>query len=86
MVVHTTQYLTKGNWTWLFQTVLLDIINYTKEWGNIVDVFLVFVTMTCNTQTYIKYHSNVDGDIINHKLLKDGAVRTAWINNRDRKQ
>ena len=27
-----------------------------------------------------KKHSNVDGDIIMHKLLKDGAVKAAWIN------
>ena len=27
-----------------------------------------------------KKHSNVDGDIIMHKLPKDGAVKAAWIN------
>ena len=27
-----------------------------------------------------KKHSNVDGDIIMHKLKKDGSVRAAWIN------
>ena len=27
-----------------------------------------------------KKNSNVDGDTIMHKLPKDGAVRTAWIN------
>ena len=27
-----------------------------------------------------KKHSNVDGDIIMHKLIKDGAVKAAWIN------
>ena len=27
-----------------------------------------------------KNHSNVDGDIIIHKLPKDGAVKAAWIN------
>ena len=27
-----------------------------------------------------KKHSNVDGDIIMHKLPKDEAVRAAWIN------
>ena len=27
-----------------------------------------------------KKHSNVDGDIILHKLPKDGAVKAAWIN------
>ena len=27
-----------------------------------------------------KKHSNVDEDIIVHKLPKDGAVRAAWIN------
>ena len=32
--------------------------------------------MTCNTQSYIKKHSNVDGDIIMRKLPKDGAART----------
>ena len=35
-----------------------------------------------------KKHSNVDGDIIMHKLPKDGAVRAAWINTilKERKQ
>ena len=35
-----------------------------------------------------KKDSNVDGEIIMHKLLKDGAVRPAWINVilKDRKQ
>ena len=60
--------------------MLLDIINYTKEWGNILDVFLVFVTITCYTQSCIKKHSIVDGDIIMHKLPKDGTVRNARIN------
>ena len=34
-----------------------------------------------------KKHSNVDGDIIMHKLPKDGAVKAAWINTKlkDRK-
>ena len=27
-----------------------------------------------------KKHSNVDGDIITHKLPKDSVVRAAWIN------
>ena len=27
-----------------------------------------------------KKHSNVDGDIIMHKLPKNGAVKAAWIN------
>ena len=27
-----------------------------------------------------KRHSNVDGDVIMHKLPKDGAVKAAWIN------
>ena len=27
-----------------------------------------------------KKHSNVDGDIIMHKLPKDGAVKATWIN------
>ena len=35
-----------------------------------------------------KKHSNVDGDIITHKLSKDGAVRAVWTNAtlKDRKQ
>ena len=36
-----------------------------------------------NGMRYPKLHkknSNVDGDIIMHKLPKDGAVRTAWTN------
>ena len=35
-----------------------------------------------------KKHSNVDGDIIMHKLSKDGAVRAVWTNAtlKDRKQ
>ena len=51
------------------------IINYTKEW-NILDVLL----MCDNDMRYPvlhKNHSNVDGDIIMHKLPKDGAVRAA---------
>ena len=32
----------------------LFLWNYTKEWGNIVDVLLECVTMTCNTQSCIK--------------------------------
>ena len=27
-----------------------------------------------------KKHSNLDGDIIMHKLPEDGAVKAAWIN------
>ena len=44
--------------------------------------------MTHNSQSCIKKHNNVDGDIIMHKLPKDGALRTVWINAmlRDRKQ
>ena len=42
------------------------------------------VTGICdNDMRYLelhKKHSNVDGDIIMHKLPKDGAVRAAWIN------
>ena len=60
--------------------ILLDKINCTKKWGDIVDVLLVFVTMTCNIESWIIKHSNVNGDVIMHKLPKDGAVRTAWIN------
>ena len=87
MVFHTTQSLTKGNWTCIW-SILLDLINYTKQWGNILDVLLVFVTMICDTQRCIRKHSNVGGDIIMHKLPKDGTVRTAWINAmlRDREQ
>ena len=66
----------------------MDIINYTKEWGKILDVLLVYVTMTCDTQSCIKSTGNVEGDIIMHKLPKDGAVGAAWINAilKDRKQ
>ena len=32
--------------------ILLGITNYTKELGNIVDVLLVYVTMTCDTQIH----------------------------------
>ena len=35
-------------------TIPLDIINYTKELGNILDVLLIYVTMICNTQSCIK--------------------------------
>ena len=35
-------------------TILLEIINYSIEWGNTADVLLVYVTMTCNTQSCIK--------------------------------
>ena len=34
-------------------TILLDIINYTKEWGNILDMLLVYMTMKCDTQSSI---------------------------------
>ena len=61
-------------------TICVDIINHTKELGNILDVLLVFVTVACDTQSCIKKHSNIDEDIIMHKLPKVGAVRTAWIN------
>ena len=66
----------------------MDIINYTKEWGKILDVLLVYVTMTCDTQSCIKSTGNVEGDIIMHKLTKDRAVGAAWINAilKDRKQ
>ena len=47
--------------------------------GSILDVLLVYVAMTCNTQSCIK-SSNVDGYIIMYKLPKDGAVIAGWIN------
>ena len=56
-------------------TILLEIINYSKEWGNIVDV--IAIGICDNDMQYPelhKKHSNVDGDIIMHKLPKDGAV------------
>ena len=31
-------------------------------------------------QALYRKHSNVDGDIIMHKLLKDGTVKATWIN------
>ena len=37
-----------------FWTIPLDIINYTKECGNILDELLTYVTMTCNTQSCTK--------------------------------
>ena len=51
-------------------------------------MLLVYMTMTCDTQSSIKSTGNVDGDIIKHKLPKDGAVTAAWINAilKDRKQ
>ena len=55
----------------------MDKINCTKKWGDIVDVLLVFVTMTYNIESWIIKDSNVNGDVIMHKLPKDGAVRTA---------
>ena len=64
---------------WTIWTILLDIINYTKEWENILDVLLVYVTMTCNTQCCIKKYSIVNEYIIMHKLPKDGAIREARI-------
>lgn len=30
-------------------TILLDIINYSREWENILDVLLVYVTRACDT-------------------------------------
>ena len=35
-------------------TILLEILNYTEEWENILNVLLVYVTMTCETQSYRK--------------------------------
>ena len=35
--------------------------------------------MICDTQSCIKKHNNEDGNIIMHKLPKDGAVRTTAI-------
>ena len=61
----------------MYLDYLLDIINYTREWGNILDVLFVYVTMTCDTQSCIKKQSNVDGDIIMQKFPKDGTVKTA---------
>ena len=29
-------------------TILFDIIKYTKKWGNILDVLLIYVTMICD--------------------------------------
>ena len=59
-------------------TILLHKINYTREWGHILDVLLVYVTMTFDTQSCIK--STMDGDITMHELPRDGTVRTGWIN------
>ena len=36
--------------------------------------------MTMQYPELHKKHGNVDGDIIMHKLPKDGAVKTAWTN------
>ena len=59
-------------------TIPLDTNNYTKEWGNILDVLLTYVTMTCNTQSHIKKARLCgDGDIIMHKLPTDSAVKAA---------
>ena len=50
--------------------------------GNILDVLLVYVTMTCNKYPELhKKHSNVDGDIIMHKLSKDGARKKVKTDN-----
>ena len=43
-------------------------------------MLLTYVTMTCDTHNLHITHSDVDGDIIMHKLPKDGFVRAAWIN------
>ena len=68
------------SWPWDSQiAVKKKNNNYTKEWGNILDVLLTYATMTCNTQSCIK-SSNVDGDFIMYKLPKDGAVKAAGIN------
>ena len=34
-------------------TIPLNIVNYTKEWGNILDALLTYVTMAFNTQCWI---------------------------------
>ena len=52
----------------------LDIISYTKEWGNILDALLTFVTMTYNTQSGIK---NAVMWMEISSCTKDGAVNAA---------
>ena len=50
------------------------MINYTKERGTF------FIDVCDNDMQYTELHkkrSNVDGDIIMHKLPKDGAVEAA---------
>ena len=58
----------------VFGLFFFDMINYTAESKIILDVFLVYVIMTCDTQSCIK--SIVDGDIM-YKLPKDWTVRAA---------
>ena len=55
--------------------MLLDIINYTKEWGNILDKSFDICDNDMQYPELHKRHSNVDGDFIIHKLPKDGAVQ-----------
>ena len=74
MVFHTTQYQPREIELDSVWTILLDIINHIKEWGNTLD--MLFVTMKCDTHSCIKKHTNVDVNIILYKLPKDGAVRT----------
>ena len=58
----------------------MDITNYTKEWGNILDGVIDIFDNDMQYPDLHKKHSNVDGDIIIiYKLPKDVAVRVAWI-------
>ena len=57
-------------------TIVLEIINYSKEWGNTVDV--IAIGICDNDMQYPelhKKHSNMGEDIIMHKLPKNGAAK-----------
>ena len=66
----------EGGFIW---TIPLNIINWTKEWGKILDMLMPYVTMKYNTKSSIK-SSYVAEDIIMHKLPKDGTAKATWIN------
>ena len=78
MVFHTTQYLTKKIELDCIWTILLDIINYTKQKDFRCVIGICDIDM--RYPELYKKHSNVDGDIIMHILRKDKAARVAWVN------
>ena len=76
MVFCTTQYRPREFELDCIWTILFDIINFTKRgWGNSRCITGICDNDMRNPELH-KNHSNVyDGDLIMHKLPKDGAIR-----------